>query len=78
MVTSYMLELSKTNYIYIPLLTKDDRQAQEMYRNLMTGEKKRKYYTEVINMRRTIQEHIFREIYGDEYTNKLLGEKSDK
>jgi hypothetical protein len=44
MRASLAMELSKTNYVLTPFvpLTHDD--ADQMYENLMTGEKKKKYY----------------------------------
>ena len=72
-VTEFILELSKTNYIYLPLLAKDDEQAHELIRNLMDGEKKRTYYTMIINRLQMMREQFLRDLYGDEYVDKLLG-----
>lgn len=36
-VTSFILELSKTNYIYLPLVAKNDQQAKELINNLLDG-----------------------------------------
>lgn len=71
-VTDFILELSKTNYIYLPLLSKDDEQAGQLIRNVMDGEKKRLYYTVIINRLQEIREQFLRDLYGDEYVDRLL------
>ena len=75
-VASFMMDLSKTNYIYIPLLAKDDEQAQEMYDNLMDGVKKREYYTLIINRMAAVRERLLRELYGDDYVDALTSVES--
>ena len=44
--TAIALELSKTNYIHTPFLPSNEETAAQMYENLMTGEKKKQYYTD--------------------------------
>ena len=47
-VMPFILELSKTNYIYIPLLSRNDEDAREICTNIMNGEKKQRYYGELL------------------------------
>ena len=44
--TAIAMELSKTNYIHTPFLPSNEETAAQMYENLMTGEKKKQYYTD--------------------------------
>lgn len=47
-VMPFILELSKTNYLYIPLLSRNDEDAREICINIMNGEKKKRYYGELL------------------------------
>ena len=44
--TAIAMDLSKTNYIHTPFLPSTEEFAIQMYENLMTGEKKKQYYTD--------------------------------
>jgi len=76
-VMDFILELSKTNYIYVPLWAKNDEQAKELVNNLMDGEKKRLFYTEYIYQLQIIQEKYLRGLYGDEYVDELIDNNHD-
>lgn len=43
-VMPILLQLSKTNYIYTPFMYRNIEEAQEMFKNLMAGEKKKASY----------------------------------
>lgn len=58
-VIPFLMELSKTNYIYIPLLSRTDEEAQELYKNIMNGVRKQRYYNDLLNRYALILKHFF-------------------
>lgn len=64
---SLLMELSKTNYIHVPLFPRDDKEAQEFYQNISTGERKKLYYGSLIRRYNEVREQLLRELLGDEY-----------
>ena len=48
-VMPIVMELSKTNYIYTPIRSRDDDELEQLFGNLLEGELKNKYYSEVFN-----------------------------
>ena len=58
-VVPFLMELSKTNYIYIPLLSRTDEEAQELYKNIMNGVRKQRYYNDLLNRYALILKHFF-------------------
>ena len=64
-VHSFLLELSKTNYIYVPPFSFTDEEALEYIGNISTGEKKLLYYGELINRYHEINEQILQENLGE-------------
>lgn len=47
-VVPIIMELSKTNYLYIPLLARTDAEAMELRKNILSGERKSRYYKDVL------------------------------
>lgn len=45
----FIKELSKTNYIYVPFLARNDEEFKEILLNLLDGEKKKAFYLELIS-----------------------------
>ncbi len=66
-VTQFIIELSKTNYIYIPFLSmaRNDDEAHELYNNILTGEKKQIYYKDLLDRYVEVRDRILREFFGD-------------
>ena len=70
-------ELSKTNYVYIPLRARTDEEFVEICRNVLDGEKKEAFYSEIIQKFIEIRDRVLREYFGDEFVNKMYGEQSE-
>lgn len=62
-----IIELSKTNYLYIPFLARDDEDTKEIYQNVLVGEKKQRYYGEILSNYFEVRRRIIKELFGDEY-----------
>lgn len=77
MVYNFIMELSKTNYIYIPLIAKDDKSAQELYKNIMTGDRKKSAYVQMLRYFEELRKRIVRQLFKQNGTDSL-GENSDK
>ena len=69
-LSGILMELSKTNYIYLPLIPRSDGQAFDYYQNLMTGKKKKQYYGDMIRHYNEIRDRILHKWLGDEYLSK--------
>ena len=69
-VVPIIMELSKTNYLYIPLYVRTDEEAIELKKNILNGKLKKKYYG--IELVRRMQifkaelEQAFAEMYNDD------------
>lgn len=70
-------ELSKTNYVYIPLRARTDEEFVEICRNVLDGMKKEVFYSEIIQKFIEIRDRVLREYFGDEFVDKMYGEQSD-
>lgn len=70
----FIMELSKTNYIYIPLRARNDEEAQELYQNILAGEKKRIFYKGLLDRYVEVRDRIIREFFGDEYIGQLMAQ----
>lgn len=46
-VVPIVMELSKTNYLYIPLMARTDEEAIELKKNILDGELKKKFYNDM-------------------------------
>jgi len=66
-----ILELSKTNYIYVPLMARNDEEAKELQENLLHGELKKKYYGAALRRLYSIREKIMRELLGENYEDYI-------
>jgi len=60
-------ELSKSNYIYIPLRARTDSEFVEICRNVLNGKKKEEFYSEIIQQFIEIRDRVHREYLGDEF-----------
>lgn len=68
-------ELSKTNYIYVPLRARNDDEFVEILENVMDGKRKEELYRN-----RFIEgwNHVLREYFGDEFVEKMYEEPADE
>ena len=66
-VAPIIKELSKTNYIPVPLYSRDDAEFAEIVENLMDGKRKEAFYGEIINRYINIRDRLIRKYYGDDY-----------
>lgn len=73
-----IMELSKTNYIYVPLMGRSDEEIQKLYNNLLSGEKKKELNTEWIQRNYAAIERVIREFFGDDYADRIISEISDQ
>lgn len=65
-VVPIIMELSKTNYLYIPLLARTDEEAVELKKNILDGELKKKYYSDVLNAYNVAWKKAMKEIFGED------------
>ena len=65
-VVPIILELSKTNYLYIPLLARTDEEATELTKNILDGELKKKYYSDMLIAYNVAWENVMEEIFGED------------
>ena len=70
----FIMELSKTNYIYIPLWARNDQEAHELYQNILAGKKKQSYYKDLLYRYAEVRYRILRNIFGDEYVDQLMAD----
>ena len=68
-MSSLLMEFSRTNYIYVPLFPRNDKEAQEFYQNITSGEKKKHYYGALIRGYNAVREQLLHELLGDDYDN---------
>ena len=59
------MELSKTNYLYIPLIARTDEEAIQLKKNILDGEMKKKFYSEMLIAYKIAWENAMREIFGE-------------
>lgn len=64
LIYEFVMQLSKTNYIYIPLMAKDDTSAHELYKNIMTGEWKKKCYGEMFRYFNELRRRVWEQLFG--------------
>ena len=58
-------ELSKTNYIYIPILYRNDEEFCEIVSYLTDGEKKDLYYGDIFRRFFEVRDQIMKQLFGD-------------
>lgn len=61
-----VMELSKTNYLYIPLMARTDEEAIELKKNILDGELKKKYYSDMLIVYNVAWKKVMREIFGED------------
>jgi len=64
-------ELSKTNYVYIPLLARNDDEFSEILGNITNGKKKAIIYGDLIQRFMEVKDRVLREYFGDEYIDQI-------
>ena len=74
----FIKELSKTNYIYIPILYRNDDEFNEILENVLNGKKKGVFYGEIIQKYIEIRDRVLRKYFGDEFVDKMYEEQPDK
>lgn len=65
-VVPIILELSKTNYLYIPLLARTDEEAIELKKNILDGELKKKYYSDMLIAYNAAWKKVMKELFGED------------
>ena len=65
-VVPIIMKLSKTNYLYVPIYSRTDQEAVELYENLMDGELKRKHNGWYLRARAVALRKIFKSTESDE------------
>ena len=74
----FIKELSKTNYIYIPLLARNDDEFNEILDNVLNGKKKEVFYSEIIQKYFNISYSVLLKYLGGEFVDKVHEEQPDK
>lgn len=59
-----IMELSKTNYLYIPFLARNEEEALELKKNILEGTLKEKYYRNIINSYKAARQKVINELFG--------------
>lgn len=65
-VVPIVMELSKTNYLYIPLMARTDEEAIELKKNILDGEMKKKFYSDILIAYNVAWKNVMREIIGED------------
>lgn len=65
-VVPIVMELSKTNYLYIPLMARTDEEAIELKKNILDGKLKKKYYGDMLMAYNVAWKKAVREIFGED------------
>lgn len=65
-VVPIVMELSKTNYLYIPLMARTDEEAIELKKNILDGELKKKFYSNMLIAYNVARKKVMREIFGED------------
>lgn len=65
-VVPIVMELSKTNYLYIPLMARTDEEAIELKKNILDGEMKKKFYSDILIAYNVAWKNVMREIFGED------------
>lgn len=65
-VVPIIMELSKTNYLYIPLMARTDEEAIQLKKNILDGELKKKYYGDMLSAYNVAWKNVMREIVGED------------
>lgn len=65
-VVPIVMELSKTNYLYIPLMARTDEEAVELKKNILDGKLKKKFYSKMLMAYNLAWEKAVQEIFGED------------
>lgn len=71
-VVPIIMELSKTNYLYIPLMARTDEEAIELKKNILDGELKKKYYSDMLMAYNAAWKKVIREIFGEDIEFEVI------
>lgn len=74
----FIKELSKTNYVYVPLRARNDEEFKEILQNLLDGERKQVLYKDLIQQFYDVKDRILREIFGDKVANQIMRKAADE
>ena len=66
---SFIKELAKTNYIYVPLQARSDNEYVEILGYLLDGKRKEIYYREIMHRFVDVRKRVLREYFGDEFAD---------
>ncbi|MBQ3795192.1 MAG: hypothetical protein II842_02725 [Butyrivibrio sp.] len=70
-VMPIILELSKTNYIYTPIRSRNDEELGRLVENLLDGNIKRAYYSDVFNAYLDAWNQVMRDSFGDNWNDDI-------
>ncbi len=59
------------NYIYTPIRSRDDDELEQLFRNLLEGELKNKYYSEVLNAYLYAWDQVMKDYFGENWKDKI-------
>lgn len=65
-VVPIVMKLSKTNYLYIPLMARTDEEAIELKKNILDGKLKKKFYSGMLGAYNVAWEKVKREFFGED------------
>lgn len=60
-----IMKLSKTNYLYIPLIARTDDEFVELKKNILDGKLKRKFYSDMLIAYNTAWKKVVNEFFGE-------------
>lgn len=63
-VVPIIMELSKTNYLYIPLMARTDEEAIELKKNILDGKMKKKFYGDMLIAYSVAWKNVMCELLG--------------
>ena len=66
-----ILELSKTNYVYTPIRSRNDDELKQLFDNLLEGEMKNAYYSDVFNAYLNAWDSVMKETFGENWKDNL-------
>lgn len=66
-----IMELSRTNYIYTPIMSRNDDELEKLFRNLLEGELKKKYYSEILNAYLYAWDKVMKEYFGENWKDNV-------
>ena len=70
-VMPIVLELSKTNYVYTPIRSRNDKEFGQLVENLLDGNMKKTYYSAVFNAYLDAWNQVMRDSLGDNWNDYI-------